>query len=412
MQKPPRKAALLFIFITVLLDVIGIGIIIPVIPALIMELTGEGLSKAAIYGGWLMFVYSLMQFIFSPIFGGLSDRFGRRPVLLISLAGFGFDYIITGFATSLMWLFGARILAGIAGASLTTATAYIADVSEPHKRAQNFGLIGAAFGLGFIFGPVIGGVLGEFGTRIPFFAAAGLTFLNFLYGLFILPESLSKENRRPFDIRRATPWGSLVQVKKFPTISGLIVVFFLVNLAHHATHSTWTYFTMFQFGWDEGMIGFSLGIVGVSVAIVQGGLTRVVIPKLGEKRSIFLGFTGSIVGFIGYAFAPTGQVFLSFIAVFSLGGFALPSLRGIISNEVADNQQGEIQGALTSLVSLASIFGPPLMTGIFGYFTSSSAPFHLPGAAFLLASILYGLALILAIRALKGYQSTSTATKN
>lgn len=412
MQKKPRKAALVFIFVTVLLDVIGIGIIIPVIPSLIMELTGEGLSKAAIYGGWLMFVYSFMQFIFSPIIGGLSDRFGRRPVLLISLAGFGIDYIITGFASSIVWLFGARILAGIAGASLTTATAYIADVSEPHKRAQNFGLIGAAFGLGFIFGPVIGGILGEYGTRIPFFAAAGLTLLNFLYGAFVLPESLSPENKRPFDIKRATPWGSIMQIRKFPTISALIVVFFIVNLAHHATHSTWTYFTMFRFGWDEGMVGVSLGLVGVSVAIVQGGLTRVIIPKLGEKRAIFLGFTGSMFGFIGYAFAPTGQIFLSFIAVFAVGGFALPSLRGIISNEVDDNQQGEVQGALTSLVSLSSIFGPPLMTGIFGYFSSPTAPIHLPGAAFLLASFMYGIALILVVRALSGYEAKSTSTKN
>jgi DHA1 family tetracycline resistance protein-like MFS transporter len=246
-NKEPRKAALSFIFITVVLDTIGLGIIIPVIPALIMELTGEGLGKAAIYGGWLMFVYAFMQFLFAPIIGGLSDRFGRRPVLLLSLAGFGIDYLIVGFAPTITWLFAARIFAGIFGASHTTATAYIADISTPEKRAQNFGLIGAAFGMGFILGPVIGGLLGEYGARVPFFASAGLAFINCLYGYFILPESLTIENRRPFDWKRANPLGSLMQIKKFPAIAGLVIVYFVLYLSHHATQSTWTYFTMLQF---------------------------------------------------------------------------------------------------------------------------------------------------------------------
>ena len=387
-KKESRKAALAFIFITVVLDTIGLGIIIPVIPALIMELTGEGLGKAAIYGGWLMFVYAFMQFLFAPIIGGLSDRFGRRPVLLLSLAGFGIDYLITGFAPTIFWLFGARIFAGIFGASHTTATAYIADISEPEKRAQNFGLIGAAFGMGFIFGPVIGGILGEYGARIPFFASAGLAFLNMLYGYFILPESLAVENRRPFNWKRANPLGSLIQIKKFPAIVGLVVIYFILYLSHYATQSTWTYFTMLQFDWDEAMVGFSLGIVGICVAIVQGGLTRIVIPKFGEQKSVYIGLLFYAFGFLGFAFAPTGWFLLVMVAPFALGGFAGPALQGIISNGVENNQQGELQGALTSLISLTAILGPPMMTGLFGFFTSAEAPFQLPGAAFIAGSIL------------------------
>lgn len=409
MSKEPRKAALLFIFITVLLDVIGLGIIIPVIPALIMELTGEGLSKAALYGGWLMFVYATVQFLFAPVIGGLSDRFGRRPVLLFSLAGFGIDYIITGFAPTIGWLFAARFIAGITGASTTTASAYIADISPPEKRAQNFGLIGAAFGLGFILGPVIGGLLGELGARIPFFAAAGLALLNCLYGYFILPESLSVENRRPFDWKRANPLGTFAQLKKFPAVKSLVGVFFLLYMSHHATQSTWTYFTMFQFGWDEAMVGFSLGIVGICVALVQGGLTRVVIPKIGEAKSVFLGLSFTTTGFLAFAFAPSGTILLLTILPFALGGFAGPALQGIIANEVDDNQQGELQGALTSLISFTAIIGPPLMTGLFGFFTSDVAPIHVPGAAFIAGSILTFFALLGAFKTLGLKRKAQTA---
>lgn len=397
MPKKPQKAALTFIFITILIDVTGLGIIIPVVPQLIMELTGEGLSKAAMYGGWLMFCYAFIQFIFAPIIGGLSDRFGRRPVLLLSLAGFGLDYIVTGFAPNIYWLFGARIIAGITGASTATANAYIADISTPEKKAQNFGLIGAAFGIGFIIGPVIGGLLGELGSRIPFFVAAGLAFLNCMYGYFVLPESLPKEKRRPFEWKRANPIGSLNQIRKFPAISGLVIVFFLLYLSHHATSSTWTYFTMFKFGWNEAMVGFSLGIVGISVAIVQGGLTRVVIPKIGEVKSVYVGLMFSTLGSIGFALSPTGTILLAVIFPFALGGFAGPSLQSIISNEVDDNQQGEVQGALTSLISFTAIIGPPFMTGLFGYFTSDGAPIELPGAAFFAGASLTFLSLLFAL---------------
>ncbi|MEP1150488.1 MAG: TCR/Tet family MFS transporter [Balneola sp.] len=400
MSKEPRKAALAFIFITVLIDVIGLGIIIPIMPALIVELTGEGLSKAAIYGGWLMFVYAFTQFIFAPFVGSLSDKFGRRPVLLISLLGYGINYILLGFSTTIFWLFTARIVSGMTGASITTASAYIADISSPEKRSQNFGLIGAAFGLGFIIGPVVGGLLGQYGTRIPFFAAAGLTLVNVLYGFFILPESLPKENRRSFDIKRANPLGSLKQLKSFPGISGLVVVFGLIYLASHATQSTWTYYTMEKFLWDEKMVGISLGVVGLCVAIVQGGLTRIVIPKIGEVKSVYLGLTLSCLGFLGFAFSPSGAIMLAMIIPYCLGGFAGPSLQGIVSNKVPQNQQGELQGALTSLVSFTAIFGPPMMTGLFGYFTSASAPFQFSGAPFFMAALLIIGALFFAVRIL------------
>jgi len=406
MQKEPRKAALAFIFITILLDVIGLGIIIPVVPSLIVELTGEELSNAALYGGALMFLYSFTQFLFAPIIGALSDRFGRRPVLLSSLAGFAIDYVITGFAPTIGWLFAARFVAGITGASITTATAYIADVSTPEKRAQNFGLIGAAFGLGFIIGPVIGGLLGEIGPRIPFFAAAGLTVINFIYGYFVLPESLSKDNRRAFDIRRANPLGSLKQVRLFPGITAMLGIFFLIYLAQHATQSTWTYYTMYKFEWDEGMVGISLGVVGFCVAIVQGGLTRVVIPKIGEIKSVYLGLAFSALGLVGFSFSPSGYIMLAMVIPYSLGGFAGPALRGIISNKVPDNQQGELQGALTSLVSFTAIFGPLLMTNLFSFFTSDIAFFQFPGAPFFVGAIFIILAFLLALKNLSIKENT------
>ncbi|XWN38260.1 MAG: TCR/Tet family MFS transporter [Balneola sp.] len=408
MIQKPKKAALTFIFITVLVDVIGLGIIIPVIPSLIVELTGEGLSEAAIYGGWLMFVYAFTQFVFAPVIGGLSDRFGRRPVLLFSLLGFGIDYLLIGFAPNIFWLFVARLISGITGASHTTASAYIADVSEPEKRAQNFGLIGAAFGLGFIIGPVVGGLLGQYGARVPFFAAAGLTLVNVLYGYFILPESLPPEKRRKFDIKRANPLGALKHLKQFPGIGGLILIFGLIYLSGHATQSTWTYFTMLQFDWNEAMVGISLGVVGVSVFVVQGGLTRIVIPKIGEVKSVYFGLIMYFLGFLGFAFAPSGLILMLMIVPFCLGGLATPSIQGIISNKVPDDQQGELQGALTSLISFTAIFGPPMMTGLFGYFTSDSAPFELPGAAFVTGSVLILISFIMAVVFLKNSDNSTT----
>ncbi len=399
-MKQKRSAALIFIFITVLVDVIGLGIIIPVMPALIMELTGGGLSEASLYAGWITFVYATTQFLFAPIIGGLSDRFGRRPVLLFSLLGFGLDYILLGFAPTIIWLFIGRFISGITGASYTTASAYIADISPPERRSQDFGLIGAAFGLGFIIGPSVGGILGEYGSRIPFFAAAGLVLINMIYGYFVLPESLSKDNRRAFDWKRANPFGSLKQISLYPKIAALAGVFFLVYVANHATQSTWTYFTMEKFGWTEMTVGLSLGVVGLSVVAVQGGLIKYVIPKIGNNKTVYFGLTMYVLGFLGFAFAAEGWMMFVIIVPFCIGGLATPALQGIISSEVPQNAQGELQGALTSLISFSAIFGPPMMTNLFGYFTSGIAPFYFPGAPFFLAAILVTTAIIWATRKL------------
>jgi MFS transporter, DHA1 family, tetracycline resistance protein len=278
--------ALTFIFCTVLIDVTGLGIIIPVLPQLIQEISGLGLSKASQLAGFMGSSFSLMLFFFAPIMGGLSDRYGRRPVLLLSLFGFGLDYILQAFAPTIMWLFIGRVLAGITGSSFSVAASYIADVSEPDKRAQNFGLLGAAFGLGFIIGPAIGALLGQYGLRIPFFGAAFLAFCNLGFGYFVVPESLKLENRRPFDWKRANPFGTLRVLSQYPMLKGFILTLFLVYIAHYSLQSTWSFYTMEKFQWDAKMIGISLSVVGLMAAIVQGGLTRIIIPRIGHKKSI------------------------------------------------------------------------------------------------------------------------------
>lgn len=383
-----NRRALTFIFITVLIDMIGFGIIIPVMPELIMELTGEGLSRAALYGGWLLFLYALMQFFFAPIIGNLSDRFGRRPVLLCSLVAFGFDYLLMGLAPTIVWLFVGRFVAGIAGATHSTANAYIADVSPPEERAQNFGLMGAAFGLGFILGPVLGGLLGEYGPRVPFFAASVLALCNAVYGFLILPETLPAEERRPFDLRRANPVGALAQMRRYPVIVGLFGAFVLYMVSHNANPTTWTYYTMLKFGWTEREVGYSMGFVGLGVALVQGFLIRAAIPRMGELRAVYLGYALMSLAFMGFAFASAGWMMYAFIVPFSLGGLATPALRGIMSNTVPANAQGELQGALSSVMSLTAIVAPVFMTQLFGYFTSDAAPLYFPGAPFLAAGVL------------------------
>jgi DHA1 family tetracycline resistance protein-like MFS transporter len=398
-----RKPALAFIFITLLLDVIGFGIIIPVLPKLITHLTGGTLSDAARYGGWMLFAFASMQFLFSPVLGNLSDQYGRRPVLLTALFGFGIDYLFLAFAPSIAWLFVGRIIAGITGASFTTASAYIADISTPENRAQNFGMIGAAFGLGFIIGPVIGGVLGQFGPRVPFLAAAGLTLLNWLYGYFVLPESLAKENRRPFSWRRANPVGSLRQLRRYPVILGLVTSLVFLYIAAHATQSTWSYFTMYQFHWTEKWVGYSLGAVGLLTALVQGVLIRFINPWLGNKRSVLIGLSFYVVGFTLFAFAGQAWMMFAFLVPYCLGGIAIPALQSIMAGQVPPSEQGELQGALTSLVSLTSIVGPPLMTNLFSFFTGPKAPVHFPGAAFLTGAVLTLISLVLVMRSLRGY---------
>jgi DHA1 family tetracycline resistance protein-like MFS transporter len=400
-MKKPRSAALIFIFITVLIDVIGIGIIIPIIPVLIQELTGGTISESSSYAALLVLAYSSMQFLFSPIIGGLSDQFGRRPVLLISLFGFGVDYIFLALAPTIGWLFVGRIISGITGASFSTAGAYIADVSPPEKRAQNFGLLGAAFGLGFIIGPTLGGLLGEYGSRIPFFVSAGLSLLNWLYGYFVLPESLKPENRRKFDIKRANPVGSLLALKKYPMIIALVASLFLVTVGSFAVQGTWTFYTMEKFSWSEWQVGLSLGFVGLMVAIVQGGLIRVIIPKLGQERALFFGLTITSFGLMAFGLASSPWMMYVIMVPFALGGLAGPAFQGIISSQVSDKEQGELQGALTSLNSVAAIIGQPLMLWLFRSFTAQDTTYYFPGAPFILGSVLTVISIFLTMRVLK-----------
>jgi DHA1 family tetracycline resistance protein-like MFS transporter len=383
-----RNPALGFIFVTLLLDVTGLGIIIPVMPRLILELTGGTMSDASMYGGWLLTAYALMQFVCAPVLGGLSDRYGRRPVLLASLFGFGVDYLFLAYAPTLAWVFVGRLFAGIMGASFTTASAYIADISTPEKRAQNFGIIGAAFGLGFILGPLLGGFLGSLGTRAPFIVSAGLTFLNWLYGYFILPESLKAENRRAFDWKRANPINSLLNLKRYPVILGLVAALVLVYISAHAVQSNWTYYTIEKFQWNEKMIGISLTVVGVAFALVQGVLIRMILPRLGQQRSVYVGLALYAVGFLCYAFASQSWMMFAFTVVYCLGGIAGPAIQGIISSAVPANEQGELQGALTSLMSVTSIIGPLLMANTFAFFTAPDTPFYFPGAAMILGAVL------------------------
>ena len=400
-----RKAAVGFIFITLLLDVIGLGIIIPVIPALIQELTGGSISDAAQYGGWLIASYALVQFLCAPIVGALSDKYGRRPILLLSLLGFGLDYLVLAVAPTIAWLFLARIIAGFFGASFTTGAAYIADVSSAEKRAQNFGLLGAAFGLGFIIGPVTGGLLGEIGPRVPFYAAALVTFLNLIYGYFILPESLKKENRREFEWSRANPLGALFALKRYPSVAGLIGALTFIYLASHAVQGTWAYFSMEKFNWSESMVGYSLGLVGIMSALVQGLLIRLIIPKIGEYKTMIAGIIFNIFGCLLFSMASEGWMLLCFIIPYSLGGIAGPAIQGILSNQIPPNEQGQLQGALTSMMAATGIIGPLMMTSIFAYFTAADAPIYFPGAPFVTGAILVLICLFLIIR--KGSKYTT-----
>lgn len=385
-----------FIFITLLIDITGWGIIIPVIPKLIKELIHGDISEAAKYGGWLTFAYAITQFIFAPLIGNLSDKFGRRPIILISLFAFSLDYLLLAFAPTITWLFIGRIIAGLTGASITTASAYIADVSTPENRAKNFGMIGAAFGLGFIIGPVIGGLLGQYGSRVPFYAAAILCLLNFLYGYFILPESLAKENRRNFNLKRANPIGAFMNIRKRPSLYGLLISLFLVYVASHAIQGNWSYFTMYQFNWDEKMVGISLGVIGLLVGLVQGVLIRWINPKLGNEKSIYLGLLLYTLGLSLFATATQSWMVFVFLIPYCLGGIAGPAIQSVISNKVDASEQGEIQGTLSSLMSGSTIIGPPLMSSVFYYFTHDEAPFKFAGAPFILAAFLMLISTIIA----------------
>ena len=396
-----RKAAVSFIFITLLLDVVGLGLIIPVFPQLIEELIHGNISEASQWAGLLTFAYAIMQFICAPIVGNLSDKYGRRPVLLFSLFGFGIDYIFLSLAPTIWWLFIGRLIAGLFGASFTTATAYIADISTPENRSKNFGMIGAAFGLGFIIGPGLGGLLGEFGPRVPFMAAAVLTFLNLIYGYFVLPESLAKEHRRTFEWNRANPLGSLLQLKKYKGVGGLIVSLIFVYIAGHAVQSTWTFFNIEKFQWSNTLMGISLTVIGLLIAIVQGGLIRYINPKLGDERSIYVGLGLYSIGLFLFSFATEGWMMFVFLIPYCLGGIAGPALQSIISGNVPRNEQGELQGALTSLMSATSIVGPLLMTNLFAWFTRPDTEVKFAGAPFFAGAILMLISAVIAARSMK-----------
>jgi MFS transporter, DHA1 family, tetracycline resistance protein len=387
-SRPPGQHALVFITITVLLDVIGFGLILPVLPTLLMSLTGAAVSQAAMYGGWLTFTYAVMQFLCAPVLGNLSDRFGRRPVILYAVAALGVDYLIMGLAPTLAWLFVGRTISGMAGASFTPAYAYVADVSPPERRAQNFGLIGAAFGVGFILGPALGGLLGGLGPRAPFFAAAALGLLNFAYGVAVLPETLGADRRRAFDWKRANPLGTLAQMRRHPVVLGLLGSLFLWMLAQQVMPTTWSFYTTYRFGWSARTIGASLAIVGLIMAVSQATLLRLIVPRLGERRAALIGIAIAGVGYVGYATATASWMMFAWLVTWFFGATVMPTTNGLMSHRIAADAQGELQGAVASLYSLSSILGPPLMSQLFGRFSAPTAALPLPGAAFFAAALL------------------------
>ncbi|HWK06349.1 MAG TPA: TCR/Tet family MFS transporter [Puia sp.] len=399
-MKENRQAAIGFIFITLLIDIMGWGLIIPVMPDLISQLKGIPINEASRYGAWLLSAFALTAFICAPIVGNLSDKYGRRPVLLFSLLGFGIDYCFLALAPTYSLLFVGRVIAGLTGASFTTATAYIADISTEENRAKNFGMIGAAFGLGFIIGPALGGLIAGWGTRAPFYAAAILCLLNCLYGYFLLPESLSKENRRAFDWKRANPFGALRFLTKHPEIGGLAICFFLIYMGAQAVQGNWSFFTMYRFKWNEKMVGISLAIVGLLIGLVQAVLTRVINPRIGNEKSVYLGLALYTLGLVLFAFANQGWMMFAFLVPYCLGGIAGPSLQAILAGHVPSNEQGELQGALSSLMSLTTIIGPLIMNHLFSYFTTKSA-IYFPGVSFLLGSVFMFSGILIAWMVLK-----------
>ncbi len=392
---------LVFIFITVFIDCVGIRLVYPVAASIVAEVGHVSVTEAITYSGWMMAAYAAMQFIFSPILGALSDKYGRRPILLISMMGLGIDYLFLALANTLPLLFMGRIIAGICGARFTTSFAYIADISAAEKRAQYFGVIGVAIGLGFTLGPFLGGLLSEMGTRVPFFAAAILTLLNWLYGFFILPESLKPENRRAFSLRRANPLGVFEHLRKNKSLRMLFVVLFFLFLAGQVMPSVWPFYTKFVFKWSDLKIGYSLAFVGVVLAIVKGGLIKWSQNRFGDVRTVSVGLMFYMVGLSLFAFASQPWMLYAFSMVYCIGGIAPPSLQAIISGKMQANEQGELQGVITSLLSLANIISPLIMTNLFYFFTKENTSYYFPGAAFAAAAILILIAFIIYLGEIK-----------
>lgn len=401
---PPRKAAIAFILFTLFIDVLGIGIVIPVLPELVKELIGGEISEAGVYFSVIMASYALMQFFFAPLIGACSDRFGRRPVLLASMFGFSVNFLIQALAPTVWWLLLGRVVAGISGASFTTANAYIADISTSETRARNFGFAGMMFGLGFIIGPALGGLLGGISIRLPFYVSAGLAIINWLYGYFVLPESLPPEDRSDLQLSKANPLGTMVHLRNFPLVAALVAPFVLISLGQRGLENVWVLNTGYRYGWDEVTNGLTLGLVGLTAAIVQGGMVRPIIARYGERRTAVFATLVSGTAFMGYAFATQGWMVWPIIIFGSLGGLGGPAIQSLVAGAVPSHEQGKVQGALTSLVSLTNVIAPLIFTGgLFSYFTSSAAPFEFAGAPFVLGSVLVFIASIVLSKVFKRF---------
>ena len=386
MARRSGGGAFAVVLVSVLLDMVGIGIIVPVLPSLIESLSGQGISEASVVGGWLFMAYSATQFLCGPLIGNLSDAYGRRPVLLLSIFGLGVDYLVTAFAPTVGWLFLGRLLAGLCGASYTTASAYVADVTEPEERARAFGRIGAAFGIGFVLGPAIGGLLSHFGPRVPFFVASGCSLVNFAFAYFILPESLAPDRRRPFEWIRANPLGAMLALRARPILVRWGIAIFLTFLAQAVYPAVWAFATIARYGWDATRIGLSLAFYGIVSAVFQGTLVGPSIRLIGESRAARVGTVVAVLGALGYGFATQGWMIYALIVLGCFQGIAQPAIGALMSHEVDVDQQGELQGAVASLQALGSVFGPPLMTQVFAAFTRPGSSFTFAGAPFLLAA--------------------------
>jgi len=393
------RAALTFVLLSVFIDSLGFGIIIPSMAPVIMELTGQPEPIAVKWNGYLMAVYALLQFFMAPVFGNISDRIGRRPVLLWSLAAFGVDFLLTGMATSMTWLFVGRAVAGVFGASFAAAGGYIGDISNDDNRARNFGLIGAAWGSGFTLGPVIGGLVSD--PRGPFFIAAALALANVIFGFFVLPESLPPERRRKFEWARANPFGAVKSLAHLPMVAGLLLAVFLYQVAHDSLPAVWMFYTQHMFGWTRAEVGMSLTFVGIMTVVVMGGLTGVIVPRIGERRAIIFGFLIMAIGFVGYAFATQGWMLYVAMAIGSLGGIANPAMQTVMSKQAGPSAQGELQGAVASLSGVAAVISPLFMTQLFSYFSQPPAPLIFPGAPYLVSGVLVLLCVLVGARAVK-----------
>ena len=392
---PVSKHAVTFVIITVFLDMVGFGMIMPVLPHLIEDVGQMTLARATIIGGWMYFAFAFTQFLFSPLIGNLSDRYGRRPLLLLAVFGLGIDYIFSALAPSLAWLFVGRAIAGLCGSSYVIANAYIADVTAPENRAKAFGLIGAAFGLGFIAGPAVGGLLGEIGPRVPFWAAAAVSLLNFVYGWFVLPETLTPAKRRRFEVRRANPFGTLKVFRTYPGVLPLCGVLFLYMFASSVYPAVWPFWGIAKFGWSTGMVGLSLAAFGLVTAICQGTLTGPAVARWGEVRVCLIGLVAAVVGVLGYGVATGMVMVVLFMLVHAPEGFVNPMLTAIMSRAVPEDAQGELQGGISSVMNLAMLCGTVFFAQVFGFFLSPAAPFQSPDMAFFIAAGVICLPLLL-----------------